>query len=414
MSEIVAKQYTEWCYPKPINDMVSQILNNGYYEFADPCRIWPIIWPEGRGEKQTKLKILIAGCGTNQAAYNALQSPSASVTAIDLSMTSLQHSQFLKEKHGLTNLRLIQLDLLEVEKLGEEFDLIVSTGVLHHMQDPTAGLKALKRVLTPDGMMSLMVYGKHMRAGVYMLQEAFKLLNCKQTKEDVELVRAVLKSIPSWNSINTYTRGGVEDLEYDAGIVDTFLHPQDRAYTVPEVMQFANSADLVFWDWVDRLHYSDVLNIFIKDAVLNDRYLNASEVERWALIEILYQSRGVHRFFLSNPTRRNTIQQIIFIKDYFSIIVPSIRFELKVLQKENKSLGQLAKIGREGHEIELNIDEALLIKYVNGNRTIQDILILIESNDESNLTEGLVQNFFQKMRDFGHMLFHFKGATYIP
>jgi SAM-dependent methyltransferase len=414
MSEIVAKQYTDWSYPKPVADMVWQISNNNYHEFADPCRIWPLIWPEGRGEKKTQLKILIAGCGTNQAAYNALQSPSANVTAIDLSMTSLQHSQFLKEKHALTNLKLLQMDLLEVEKLGEEFDLIVSTGVLHHMKDPTSGLKALKSVLAPDGMMSLMVYGKYMRAGVYMLQEAFKLMKCKQKKEDIELVKSLLQSIPNWHSINAYTRGGIEDLEYDSGIVDTFLHPQDRAYTVPEVMELADSAGLVFWDWIDRLHYSDVFNILAKDTLLNERYLSASEVERWALIEILYQSRGVHRFLLSNPTRRDTIQQIIFTKDNFSTIVPSIRHGLRVSQGEDKVIGQSAKLIREGHEVELNISEALIAQLVNGTRTIEDILDLIKSNDEANLSEDLVEKFFLKMRDYGHFLFHFKGATYIP
>ncbi|MDR5900464.1 class I SAM-dependent methyltransferase [Halomonas vilamensis] len=142
MSDIVAKQYTQWCYPQPIPDMAKAIKETGYYEFTDPRLFWPLLWPEGRQGKPP-LRVLIAGCGTNQAAYNALSNPSAQVTAIDLSLTSLQHTQYLKEKHGLDNLTLHHLNLLEVDTLDQQFDLIISTGVLHHLPDPEAGLCAL-------------------------------------------------------------------------------------------------------------------------------------------------------------------------------------------------------------------------------------------------------------------------------
>ena len=51
------------------------------------------------------------------------------------------------------------------------FDLIVCTGVLHHLADPDAGLRALHDVLKPDGAMHLMVYAPYGRAGIYLLQD---------------------------------------------------------------------------------------------------------------------------------------------------------------------------------------------------------------------------------------------------
>ena len=37
-----------------------------------------------------------------------------------------------------------------------------------------------------------------------------------------------------------------KELDTDTRLVDTFLHPQDRAYTVPQVFDLLNSTDLEF------------------------------------------------------------------------------------------------------------------------------------------------------------------------
>ena len=65
----------------------------------------------------------------------------------------------LKQKHNLHNLALYHLNLEETASLERTFDLIVSSGVLHHLPNPGAGLRALREVLKPHGVMSLMLYG---------------------------------------------------------------------------------------------------------------------------------------------------------------------------------------------------------------------------------------------------------------
>ena len=88
--------------------------------------------------------MLVAGCGTSQAARHALRRPSAHVIGIDISETSIRHTLELKQKYNLSNLDVHQLPIEQVEELGEVFDPIVCTGVLHHLSDPQSGLRALR------------------------------------------------------------------------------------------------------------------------------------------------------------------------------------------------------------------------------------------------------------------------------
>src|SRR5271154_5767539 len=53
------------------------------------------------GEPAGRQNILVAGCGTSQAAKVALREPEARVIAIDISATSLDHERALKEKYAL-------------------------------------------------------------------------------------------------------------------------------------------------------------------------------------------------------------------------------------------------------------------------------------------------------------------------
>src|SRR4029077_2495845 len=105
--------------------------------------------------------VLVAGCGTVQAAHYALRWPHARVVGIDVSANSIAFTQELKRKHGLDNLEVYELSVERAGELGEAFEHVVCTGVLHHLADPDAGLRALRDVLAPDGAMHVMVYAPY-------------------------------------------------------------------------------------------------------------------------------------------------------------------------------------------------------------------------------------------------------------
>jgi SAM-dependent methyltransferase len=291
VSGLVAKQYEAFAYPQPFADLKAEI-GKGYYQIGDPALYGPVLWPRGR--PAGPLKILVAGCGTVQAGYTAYMSPNDEVVGLDLSEASLAHERFLQDKHGLSNLKLFKGDLLDVASLGGRFDVILCTGVLHHMVDPAAGLAALREVLAPDGVMALMLYGATVRTGVYMLQDAFRRIGTPQTTEGVEQVRRILGELSSRHYAQDYIQAA-DELKNDTAVIDTFLHSQDRAYTVPQLLQLIESAGLSFQNWIDPLPYWRN-GQWGPDSAIAAAVDPLPPREHWAAVEMLSQIAGMHLF----------------------------------------------------------------------------------------------------------------------
>src|SRR5207237_7568409 len=97
---------------------------------------------------------------------------------LDISEKSNEIARRRAEVRKLANITWVHGSVLDLPslKLGP-FDYINCVGVLHHMGDLKAGLQALRSVLKDDGAMSLMLYGKYGRTGVYHLQAPCRRLN---------------------------------------------------------------------------------------------------------------------------------------------------------------------------------------------------------------------------------------------
>lgn len=296
VSSLVARQYDAYAYPEPFAD-VAEAVAGGYYQEGDPSLYGPVLWPLGR--PSGRLRILVAGCGTIQGAYIAFTNREHEVVGIDLSESSLAHERYLQERHSLDNLKLYQGDILDVDASGGKFDVIICSGVLHHMADPAAGLAALRDVLAPDGVMVLMVYGQTCRVGVYMLQDAFRRMGLEQNPAGIAQARAVLAELPQDHCVQPYIRAAKE-LEHDVALVDTFLHPQDRAYTVPELLEWVEGAGLEFQNWVDSFRYWRN-GIWGPDSAVARAVDHLPPREHWAAVEMLRQSAGRHTFTARHP-----------------------------------------------------------------------------------------------------------------
>lgn len=250
MSATVRDFYERHPYPGPVD-----ALDQERTEASDsPARLSEhhLFWPSEpfRADRT----ILVAGCGTAQAARHARRWPKARVVGIDVSEASIRETQLLKEKYALDNLELRHLAVEDVEQLGEVFDQIICTGVLHHLPDPDAGLSALRRTLAPGGALHLMVYAPYGRAGIYLFQQYGRLLGLGSTAADIADLVATLKMLPKGHPLWPLLRNS-PDFRYDAGLADALLHPQDRPYSVPQLLDFATRNGLQFGRWMRQAPY---------------------------------------------------------------------------------------------------------------------------------------------------------------
>ena len=257
-ADVVVRQYERWRYPQPIQDLDAWLSNN--WEWFDPSHAHRILWPDR--EYRSDLDILIAGCGTNQAAVFASTNPAAKVVAVDVSQPSLDHQQYLKDKHGLWNLELRLLPIEELPTLGLDFDLVVSTGVLHHLADPLAGMKALAGCVRPDGAIGVMLYAKYGRIGVELLETVFRDLGLRQDEASVRVVKEAISLLPADHPAHSYLKIA-RNSQFDAVLVDTFLHGRARNYTVEDCIDVVTSAGLIFQGWLN----SAVLRARLVDPV---------------------------------------------------------------------------------------------------------------------------------------------------
>src|ERR1051325_1974488 len=184
--------YTSHPFPPPIEnlDRAREMWRDENVHRAEHHLLWP------EQEYRAELDVLVAGCGTWQAAKYAIGHPKARVLGIDVSSTTLEHTLRLKQSYDLTNLEARQLEVENVGELDQQFDLIICTGVLHHLVDPDAGLRALRAVLKPDGAMNLMVYAPYGRDGVYMMQEYCRRLGVGTSQEEIHALMTVLRYLP--------------------------------------------------------------------------------------------------------------------------------------------------------------------------------------------------------------------------
>jgi SAM-dependent methyltransferase len=250
IAEAVRAFYERHPYPPPVDDLEHYRRHQelGRRRRFDAHLLWP-----GEHYREDR-SILVAGCGTSQAAKYALRWPRAQVTAIDVSEASLRQTDTLKRKHQLDNLHLRCLPVERAHELGRTFEHVVCTGVLHHLPDPDAGLAALRAVMDRRGALHLMVYAPYGRAGVYLLQDYCRRLGVGSSSEEIAALVASLRALPQDHPFAALLRHA-PDLQHPAGLADALLHPQDRAYSVPQLLEFLERGGFRFQRWIRQAPY---------------------------------------------------------------------------------------------------------------------------------------------------------------
>ena len=198
----------------------------------------------GRARFDGGFRALVAGGGTGDGTIflaEQLRHSNAEVVHVDVSGASLEIAKRRAGERGLANIRWVHDSLLDAPRLGlGTFDYINCVGVLHHLEDPEAGLRALLAVLAEGGALGVMVYARYGRTGVYHMQSLMRLVNegVETRAARIDNTRQMLDALPR---SNWFKRGEDQIQDHrggDAGIYDLLLHSRDRAYSVPELHEW--------------------------------------------------------------------------------------------------------------------------------------------------------------------------------
>ena len=252
------------------------------------------------------LRILDAGCGTGVSTdYLAHLNPGAEILAVDISPGTLEVARERLRRsggHGRASVRIENRSLLELDGEGP-FDYINSVGVLHHLREPEAGLRALARLLKPGALLHLFLYADGGRWEIHRSQRALTALGVGCGEQGLRLGRQLFAELPEHNRLRRHhEQRWAIDCAADANFADMYLHPQETSYTIDRLMAFVASADLQFagfsnpevWDPA-RLLQGELL----------ERARALPPLQQWRLVEDLDPDISHFEFFLS----RGPLQQ---------------------------------------------------------------------------------------------------------
>ena len=234
--------------------------------------------------------------------------------------------------------------------------------------------------------MQLMVYATYGRTGVYMLQEYCRILGVHALDQELADLGATLGELPHGHPL-AYLLNHAKDFRSPPALADALLHPQDRAYTVPQLYDWIRRCDCSFGRWLLQAPY-------LADCGAVARTPHAARLaslpapEQHAALELFRGTMLKHEFVAYSDARFGEAEPIRFAGELWLDYVP-IRVPGAIVVKERLPAGAVAVLLNPAHtytDIFLPIDasEERLLDAIDGSRSIQDILRLaaVDSDHE--------------------------------
>jgi SAM-dependent methyltransferase/tetratricopeptide (TPR) repeat protein len=226
VSRAVRAQYEENPYPR-------WTLNGTPAEPASPS-----------GPTPAPRDALIAGCGTGLSTVEfARQARATRILAIDLSLASLRYAKRMADKLGLGNVEFAQADILRLGSLARQFDFIDSSGVLHHMADPSLGWNILLSLLRPGGVMQVGLYSELGRRNIVAARMFIAERGYRPVADDIRRCR---QDVAAAADALVASVAGRDDFFTLSECRDLLFHVQEHRTTLPQIKAFLIDNGLEF------------------------------------------------------------------------------------------------------------------------------------------------------------------------
>jgi SAM-dependent methyltransferase len=162
-------------------------------------------------------RIVEIGCGTGQMSLY-LANSDRMVIGADLTRGSLLLGAAAAHRFGLDRVQFIETDLHRPGLRAGSFDVVYSSGVLHHTPDPRASFARIARLARPGGMIVLGLYSAFARIPLRLGRLVARLSGYRLIPFD-----AVLRDRKN------------DPARCEAWLRDQYQHPEEHRHTLAEV-----------------------------------------------------------------------------------------------------------------------------------------------------------------------------------
>jgi SAM-dependent methyltransferase len=417
----VRDQYEAYPYPlrNPEDERVR--LENSWHDFLEVINFYCF---KGKQNFSGPFRVLVAGGGTgDQTIFLAEQlryNRRAEIVHLDFSASSIAIAKRRSEVRKLNNITWLHQSVLDLPSLPVGlFDYINCAGVLHHLENPAAGLQSLLAVLHKQGAMMLMLYGKYGRTGVYQVQELLSTINANEASSQAKLdnAKAVLQSLPK---TNWFKRG--EELigdhkEFgDAGIYDLFLHAQDRPFTVKEIYGLLEACGLQLIELIERGRSKYMVESYIRDAKLLERLRQFPKKDQQAVAELISGDLIVHNCYAARESDTIAVLDDLRNVPFYFLYEPE-----NIADLIEKCPGQPVKVKGDLFDATIEFMPGPYTKHIfrrlDGERSLKEIFELIRKEaglDDQQLPNArLLEEFrpiYEAFNNVGWMLLRHKSV----
>ena len=240
VSSKVKKQYEENPYPRWVN-VGLRLKPASFFKATKGLELR--LFDKTINDVQAP-NILIAGCGTGQHSIStASRFKNARVLAVDLSMSSLAYAKRKTEELGIQNIDYMQADILELGKLNRKFNIIESSGVLHHMDEPIAGWRVLTDCLEPGGLMKIGLYSGLARQNILRMR---KEINQSAIGSSDAAMKSFRSSVTNSSKEQYKKIQSSNDFYSMSELRDLLFHVQEHLFTIPQLKDCLSELGLRF------------------------------------------------------------------------------------------------------------------------------------------------------------------------
>jgi hypothetical protein len=255
--------------------------------------------------------------------------------------------------------------------------------------------------------MHLMVYAPYGRTGIYMLQEFCRRIGIHATDDGIRDLITALAALPPGHPLQTLLREA-PDFRHEAALADALLHPQDRAYSVPELFDFINANGLTFGRWVRQAPYSLHCGVVAR-LPQAPRMAQLAPVEQYAAIELFRGTMARHSVIAYRNDRPDASRTIDFRGDAWRGYVP-IRMADTICIQERLPAGAAAVLINQTHTDRdlfnpIDATEKRMFDFIDGQRSIGDIARETTSPSRKESPLVLARAFFERLWWYDHAVF---------